>query len=249
MKKVLVLGCGPAGLLVAHAAMTQGHGVAIASKKEPSFIAGAQFLHTFIPGVTEPRPDGVVRFVKHGSETGYAGKVYGDPFAPTSWATYPEGEREVWNLRSVYERLWRLLENNIQNIKITPALLPVLLTEYDAVFSTVPAKVLFPEGKFDSRDVWIRQVHDTVPEMTLHYNGYPSAPWYRASNIFGNESLEFAQDPSGEVVKISKPTHASFENPYPHLHLFGRYGKWQKGVLVDDAYRDAVEVSNALHNM
>src|SRR5262245_15995908 len=82
--RVVVLGCGPAGLLAAHAASLYGCDVRILSIRQPSIISGAQFLHEHIPGVTGDI-DGHVLFMKAGTAGGYAKKVYGNSRIPTSW--------------------------------------------------------------------------------------------------------------------------------------------------------------------
>jgi threonine dehydrogenase-like Zn-dependent dehydrogenase len=50
--KVLVLGCGPAGLLAAERLEREGADVRIAAKKVKSIMPGAQYLHMSIGGVT-----------------------------------------------------------------------------------------------------------------------------------------------------------------------------------------------------
>lgn len=103
---IAILGCGPAGLLVAHAAKQRGHGYEIFSKKRPSVLGGAQYLHRHIEGLTPPKPEAMVEFRHLGTQAGYASKIYDDPTFRTSWDQFDEGIHEVWNLRSAYERLW-----------------------------------------------------------------------------------------------------------------------------------------------
>lgn len=248
-KQVLVLGCGPAGLLSAHAAYQAGHRVTIISKKQPSFIAGAQFLHTAIPDLTPEKPDGYITFIKLGDEDVYAQKVYSDPTVKTSWGAYDEGERGVWHLQKHYKALWDEWEDRIFDGSFSQDMCRVALSEFDAVFSTIPLKALFPQGKFYTEQVQILQEEACEPGEII-YSGSWDQKWYRASHIFGHAFTEYPASPSIEnATVISKPLRAEVTLPWKGMHFFGRYGKWQKGVLVDDAYREARDVSNALHGM
>src|SRR3546814_7896241 len=54
--KVLILGCGPAGLIAAHAAKRMDADFIVMSKARKSFMNGAQYLHAPIPGVSLAEP-------------------------------------------------------------------------------------------------------------------------------------------------------------------------------------------------
>ncbi|HEY7420289.1 MAG TPA: hypothetical protein VH593_34240, partial [Ktedonobacteraceae bacterium] len=84
MIRAVVLGCGPAGLLAAHACSLNGADVRIFSLKRPSYISGAQYLHQAIPGLSGA-PDGDIMITKVGTREGYAKKVYGNANKATSW--------------------------------------------------------------------------------------------------------------------------------------------------------------------
>jgi hypothetical protein len=65
---------------------------------------------------------------------------------------------------------------------------------------------------------------------------------YRSSNILGHKSTEY---PGNAIlthgVSVVKPVRAV--GAYPaDVCMVGRYGQWKKGVLVDDAYRDTLQV-------
>src|SRR4051794_36471109 len=103
---VAVLGCGPAGLLSAHAAILGGCDVLVYSIKQKSPMNGAQYLHSPIPELTSQDPDAIIRYAKVGTRAGYATKVYGHPEAPCSWDKFEEGPRPAWSLSDSYEELW-----------------------------------------------------------------------------------------------------------------------------------------------
>jgi Pyridine nucleotide-disulphide oxidoreductase len=103
MKEVVVLGCGPAGLIAAHAAIQSGCKVQVLSEKKKSALYGAQYLHEYIPGLEEHR-SGIIQYRYIGGESGYALKVYGDMSHPTSWMK--KKSHMGYDLRQIYSILW-----------------------------------------------------------------------------------------------------------------------------------------------
>lgn len=252
MTDVAVLGCGPAGLLAAHAAVTLGHRVTIYSQeRKPSAIGGAQFLHIPIPGLTRPEPDGFLTFRQMGNERGYARKVYGDPFAPTSWGAYPPGVYGVWNMQQAYDNLWERYHDLIVEKVVTWHSIKENLGGHDTIFSCIPAPVICPhrdelespDCKFTSQPVWISP-GGCLAEMTVVYSGNPDDAWYRTCNIFGHGFSEYPTERE-DARRIVKPLHTNCPGPEGVVRL-GRYGQWKKGVLIHDAY---IGASNALHRM
>jgi hypothetical protein len=121
MSEVAVIGCGPAGLLAAHAVALEGHTPVVFSKeaiKSPN--ARATFLQAPIPDLTSQEPDSTVRIGTIGSAEGYAQKVYGDPSRRTSWSRYSqERERGAWALAPVYADLWDLYQGSVREVEVT----------------------------------------------------------------------------------------------------------------------------------
>ena len=251
-KRIAVLGCGPAGLLAAHACQLSGNLVDIYSVYRPSPIGGAQFLHREIPGITDPSPDGKVYFVHVGSDVGYAIKVYGNAGAPTSWKEYHDGEHDVWNMRRAYARLWADYEKLIIDAPLDADRVDALVRSYDMVFSTIPLKAICrrpQEHTFDDQPVWISNEDRYTDDNQIVYNGLDPevAPWYRASKIFGVPGVEYPAPPVGiDAVRVSKPLRNDC-TCHPEVTLLGRYGKWQKGELIHHAYEGALKaISNAM---
>lgn len=240
-RQVAVLGCGPAGLLVAHAVRQAGFLPIIFSLKNKSPIGGAQFLHSHVPQITDPSPEAAVHINKWGEPEVYAKKVYGDPHAPTSWFEYDEGSYPIWNLRAAYDGLWGRYQARIINTQVTSDIIPGLLEQYRAVFSTIPKVALCFNGhQFVKQPVHISYGADPdIQDNTIVYNGNPEQDWYRQSMLFGTKGTEWAHKPNGvETVEVAKPLHNDCDC-WPQVKKFGRYGEWRKGLLVHHAYQDA----------
>lgn len=248
--QVAILGCGPSGLLAAHAVALQGWEPVIFSRKLKSQIGGAQYVHEHIPGVTPQNPEAQVTFVKEGTREGYAEKVYGDPSAPCSWDLWDVGERPMWSMHSMYERLWAEYADLIYDVEITPG---KPFGQFDLVISSIPAMNLChnPAHQFRRAMVWIGQTAARhCPDDTIIYNGEPNIRWYRTSRLFGFEASESMSpipwvDPSAKTVQGFKPTENNCDCS-PHIHRVGRFGQWRKGVLVHDAFKQTVEIIESM---
>lgn len=245
--KVAVLGCGPAGLLAAHAVQIAGLSPDIFSVYKPSPIGGAQFLHRAIPGITDEEPDGKVYFVHVGTEMGYAQKVYGHPEAPTSWDAYRDGEHDVWNMRRAYARLWAGYEDKIIDGALDADKVEAISRSYPLTLSTVPLKAICGQRhEFTGQDVWITEEDRFTDENMIVYNGLSEAPWYRASRIFGVSGVEYPSEMAAvslwpkSPVRITKPLKNNC-TCHPEVTMLGRYGKWQKGELIHHAYEGALK--------
>ncbi len=247
--KVVVLGCGPAGLLSAYAVEEAGHEVTILSKKEPSWIGGAQYLHRPVESLT-----GIaghrLRYLKLGDRDGYAEKVYGDRSAPCSWAEF--GERDEiygYPLQPVYQRLYNMYESKISNVVVGPLSIERLVDDFDLVISSIPRPALCRLGvggvhTFRSRSIAIKdQFAGLDINNLIVYSGRPEDSWYRMSNLWGHQSVEFAAPATGLANGV-KPLghdcdcHRDFDE---RLLFVGRFGRWEKGVLISDAYGEVRE--------
>jgi hypothetical protein len=262
--KVLIFGCGPAGLLAAEAVKMSGHEAVILSQSyQPSPIGGAQYLHEHIEGVTSSEPDGLVHFHKVGTGQGYAKKVYGNKLAPTSWSIFPEGEFPCWNLASLYSRLHKDWMDSVSIVHINKVWLDAFEEEFanqfDLTISTIPASVLCtnPEHTFPAVKVAFeatKYADRNLGDNFIYYSGDPNDPWYRWSNIFGQGWKEYAlndvpQDRPRVVFEGVKPLNTDCDCR-PRIVRAGRFGEWKKGRLVHHAYfktLDALEIVNALH--
>lgn len=240
---VYVLGCGPAGLLAAHAVALAGHEPVILSKKVKSQIGGAQYLHSEIPGVASTQEATPIVFTKWGCRSGYAKKVYGDPEMKTSWEVYKEGPHLIWNMRQAYDRLWEEYHNQIEDAELNPASVEMLAAGH-FVISTIPKIATCPnpaDYDWHQQPVWIRYGEDVSDCEARPYeiimSGDEEDVWYRQSNLFGWKGVEFPCEVGGSV-KIQKPISTTYPGVPGVLHL-GRYGEWRKAVLVHEVFHRA----------
>lgn len=238
MKRVLVLGCGPAALIAAQAAKECGADVRLYSvSKTKSVIYGAQFLYEPIPGVCESSPDGMLHNIFLGDVEVYRKKIYGDPTIRTTWDNKNQVETEpVWSLEYAYSVLWDRFQHLIEEQEASCHNLYEMLNDgWDYVFSSVPLPVLCKkryEHVFPKYQVRIlRQSHQQrlMPgESNLCiYNGLPEDTWFRFSHMFGrNGGFEMPSwNMADGSVLISKPQQATCDC-WPEVTRIGRYGAW-----------------------
>lgn len=268
-KSVAVLGCGPSGLLAAHAAGLCGWDFRIFSKKQKSSLHGAQYLHAAIPGLDCGTPH-MVEYKLNGSPEQYRHKVYGPDWDGT---VSPEDYWEAhyaWDIRRVYDMLWHKYQNEITNWEfggstgnqrwITKAL---GLDRYDLVISTVPRTIWDSDNShFERTTIWALGDTD-MPRVDPAYRPAPftvfceadhRVSWYRVSNIFGYCTVEWPYDPLKRLQSrltlrpphkgasaVTKPLRYTGNAAPDFVHL-GRYGAWQKGVLTSDCFFEAMKV-------
>lgn len=256
MIKIGILGCGPAGLLAAHAAALAGFSPAVLSKKAPSYIGGAQYMHGPIPFVTPTEAEGEVSFHMMGTEEGYAEKVYGQGAnlpGTTSFTEFDDNPvRPAWDLRAMYRRLWSLYENRVIDVgALTPSGLNEIVDsgDFDLVVSTIPLKALCWTGQPIEEPVfhWFHEQKVLVSPKPLHgeadnvivYDGTDERSWYRSSRVFGEGGTEWsthvARPPLPGLAEVSKPIRTNCDC-WPDVIKLGRYGQWSKGVLVHHAF-------------
>lgn len=261
MSRVLVFGCGPAGLMATQAAAANGHDVIVVSKKRKSEMFGCQYLHRPIPGVT--RDDSVhVSYELRGTEEGYRKKVYGPQRVTTSPESL-ETSHMAWDLRDTYDTLWLMYGRYVQDEVVSPTALRDIFNHYkpDITFSTLPAPALCMEPTlhtFSSQMVWAigdapeRGIFAPNPlglnENMIVCNGEPDVAWYRSANVFGYHTLEYSallrKPPINGIAAVDKPLKTNCDC-WPQVKRLGRFGKWQKGVLSHEAYEDAKRVLSA----
>lgn len=251
--RVLVLGCGPAGLISAYAAQREFNAeVTILSVKRPSQLYGCQYLHEPIPGILEHGDGRTVDYMMAGDAEGYRAKVYGSLTPPVSPQQYA-GDHMAWDIRLAYQRLWDMFEDRITNVRIFPADIVPMLSHYmpDKVVSSVPAPVLCQLGErhaFSSVKCWaigdapdqkVKEVIWAPPPFTVICNGNADVSWYRACNVFGYTTVEWPghkkRPPVEGVVEFHKPLSTDCDC-MPSILRVGRYGMWQKGILSHEAY-------------
>lgn len=260
--RVAVLGCGPAGLMAAHAATIQGHDVKIFSELRKSEMFGAMYLHKPIPGISPEEPEFIVDVIKTGTAQGYSKNVYGHEDAPSSWNNIERGPNPAWNLALAYNLLWDLYRDRIEDMIVEPAILGEIKAAHGVVFSTIPLKALCtdPDHIFAAKQIWVihgpAEPHHAALGSMMYYNGYTLTEggfeWYRYSLINGYAAWEFSHErtklhawKNQRVSTGQKPLGTSCTCAYGIIRL-GRFGTWSKNVLSHHAFERAMEHLDAL---
>jgi hypothetical protein len=250
VKRVMVLGCGPAGLFAAQTATELGAQVLIYSKYRRSEMFGEQYLHQPIPGLSV-RNGFEVTYTLEGSLEEYLRKVYGDEMPDNVTVNSLEGTFPAWDIRQTYAAAWVRFRDRIQPVEnINTAWLDRQLLRAgwggipDAIISTIPAPALC-DAKHDFlvRDVWA--IGDApergvfAPRLTepnvIRYNGTKDSGWYRASVIADYAAVEWPVDsapPLEGVSRVAKPIKTNCdclqEELGDSLIRIGRYGAWSR---------------------
>ena len=134
-----------------------------------------------------------------------------------------------------------------------------LSTLYDMVISTVPRTIwkvageefIFSEGWAlgEAPENGMFCPFTTENDNEIICDGTEEHSWTRLSRVFGYTTIEWphhaSKPPLGGVTKVIKPLRymQSSQTPNPTrdwLHV-GRYGQWEKGVVVTDAYHQVKE--------
>lgn len=248
--KVLILGCGPAGMMAAHAASGVGADFIVMSKRRKSWMEGAQYLHKPIPGVSTS-PAFRISYQLSGDADGYREKVYGKDSGVEVSPESLVGIHNAWDIREAYDRLWGMYNSAVQDMDIDHQILKSLITTWnpDVTISTIPAQVLCRDAshEFEFSEIWsTNELECALSDDTVLCNGNPRFKWYRASKIQGHTNTEWPYDqyPSkynGRIWRVTKPISTTC-NCFPHVHRMGRYGKWTKGVLSHHAWEEAYDL-------
>lgn len=262
--KVLILGCGPAGLMAAQAVEdATPHDkqvlVGIASRKQKSPLYGAQYLHRPIPGHTEN--DGrQVDYLLRGDPMEYRNKVYGMGWTGSVSPEDMEESHTAWDIRQTYDSLWEKWEHAITDTDITPYGLKQMIVgmEPDIVISSIPRQALCEGG--DRTAHFFNQIEVVAagdapelgidigkmyrcPDETIICSGNDLTAWYRMSRVFGHTTVEWPGSiervPITSAARVSKPLNTNCDC-WEGLMFVGRYGRWEKGVLSDSAYYDVL---------
>lgn len=255
---VAIVGSGPAGAIAAWACHLQGVTAhVISNTATPSALPGAQYLHRpfVLPGNVKVDPV-TITYAKMGKREDYAMKIYGDHFDPgqTSWDLFPAGRIYGWPLRKIYEMLYGAMALTIE--EVDRDVMGELLRTYDVVFNSAPAALFTIRDstpvEVKTERVWIRTMRADYQEPghgLIVYEGSLSVPHYRYSFLEGKEAWEYPESWGGGsgATLVSKPLSINKPPMDPRIIPVGRYGKWQKGVLVDSVFGEVSEHVRKIH--
>lgn len=246
--KVLVLGCGPAGLMAAHAAAIHGDDVIVFSKARKSHMRGAQYLHRPIPLMTSADPFSV-SYVLRGSADAYRAKIYGPDYrGPVSPEDLTE-RHDAWDIRQTYDLLWNTYGGYVKNVAFTHGDDVQEILQWanpDIAISTVPAKLICQDDShaFSYEEIWSNDMEVVnTPDNTVICNGEKAPAWYRSARIQDHTTVEWPNwsRPPMAVHNVVKPLKTTC-TCLPRLHRMGRYGKWEKGVLSHTAFEETARL-------
>ena len=240
---IAVLGCGPAGLIAAHAVESLGHTVHIISNKAKSVIPGSQHLQAVIPGLTPHYPEYTVEFVRLGTAEGYARKVYGDPTHPCGWEAY-RGLHPSWSVYNAYDILWERYEARVLEADIDKSVIPEIIKEYDRVVTTLPQHSIcsrIGDHWFEGVPYYIKPLEIPIDDHNREvvvWNGLPDDHWYRWSILGERCSIE-STTPMEGALEGRKAIYNNCDC-YPEVLRVGRWAKWRHGVLLHHVYTDVM---------
>lgn len=261
---VAVLGCGPSGLLAAHACALKNIPFVILSPYQKSKLGGAQFSHVPIPGIHEAEDAQILRYLIRGDAEAYHKKVYGNQMVEfVSFSNVKNGlEVPAWSLSDMYDQLWTKYQERIVDFTIEPVRVQGLMSTFDLIVSSAPANKMClgisnPGVQHQFRSQAIRILNEaldsSLPDNVILYDGTTEHSYYRMSRIFGVGSTEWssfsAVPPGHDLVTVNKPLWTNCDChigkhqdpsgvPYGVLRV-GRFGAWSKGKLSFHAF-DAV---------
>lgn len=265
--RVAVLGCGPSGLVAAHAAKMAGATVEIFSTKIKSALYGAQYLHAPIPLISNYEASVPIQYKLMGSAEDYRRKVYGDRVVQVSPNQLGE-DHLAWDIRDAYDRLWALYEHQIFNSKIDYYTVRdvILIGNWDRIYSSIPAPAICGRPgthKFEHAVVWANgdapDLGHFVPEAftdlgadIIICDGTNRNSWYRYSNVFGHRTIEWPENHGNQASFYAASVRKPISNDCrcwmaePRIKRVGRYGAWRKGILVHEVFdwvsRDLAEL-------
>lgn len=257
---VAIFGCGPSGLLAAHACYLWQVPFVIFSRKQKSTLGGAQFSHRMIPGITDPDPEVMLTYEVVGDADTYHRKVYGSERVPfVSFANVEDGQQvPAWNLIRMYDRLWERYEANIVNINLDWLQMEKFYTAFDLVITSVPAPILCQATvdmnvphTFKQQTVRISNeaLDPNLPDNVIRYDGSEDHSYYRMSRIFGVGSTEWGAGtptpPIPNLKTVNKPIGTNCDC-HPLALRVGRFGTWDKGQLTFHAYLATLDALSGL---
>lgn len=249
---VVILGCGPAGLIAAQGALDAGaDDITIISRARKSDLFGAQYLHEPIPGIDCGEPV-QVSYSLQGDPMDYRLKVYGDLWDGTVSPEDLQESHEAWDIRAAYDRLWDKFGNAVYDVNLSPGFIINLDQSAELIISSVPRPLTCIMGHaFQSTMIYAAgdaprlgiKVPYTCSRNSVICNGYREVSWYRLSNIFDHTTVEWPGSlkmppPVATAGEVIKPLRTNCDC-LPNIVHVGRYGRWEKGVLSHQSYSDA----------
>lgn len=169
--------------------------------------------------------------------------------------TFPSSgriETAAYNPVEVLEQL-QPLGCKITLGKFSDSEIEKLSQQYDYTFVTFPLQQSKREDKLVPYWLWLLKNQTvSLPNMVI-YNGTTVFPWTRYSYYWGVHMWEYChltlEQPlcpaiGAEVRRIADiaPGVKEYTSPFPKMALVGRWARWNKEVLAQDAYAQANKI-------
>lgn len=241
--KVIVIGCGPAGLAAAHAAVGLGAEVQVIAPRQMSPQNGPLLLQRPIPGINTDHPDGTIhQRVIGGSILDYRYKLYGDINIGINGDILAKCYH-AWDHRATYNTLWGMYSGLITDRKVQPEELSSINRQCDLVVSTANAlSMCFNRHIHDFNYVEVaitpEYSYPDQPDNTIIFNAGGEFEWVRSSRVFGVPVTEWHPNNAPTKARfITKPISTDCDC-YPHVLRTGRFGAYRNETWIDTAYYD-----------
>lgn len=249
--RAAVIGCGPAGLAAAHAAIGLGADVTVYAPKRKTPQRGPVLMQRALPGINTEQPDGYIRqIVIGGSILDYRLKLYGDVNIAINGDILEHGY-PAWRVTDTYDSLWDRYHELVVDTKIYKCDLVDFVDMYDLVVNTAPAPFFCLQKHdfvFKEIEVVTRTSYPDQPPNTIIFNAYPDIPWVRSSLVFGAGMTEYDLGKGPEdSITIKKPLRHNC-GCHPRVLRTGRMGSWHNQTWIDTAYFDTYQVVVSMLN-
>jgi hypothetical protein len=249
--RIAVIGCGPAGLAAAHAAVGLGTDVTVYAPKKKTPQRGPILMQRALPGINTTQPDGYIRqIVIGGSVLDYRKKLYGDVNVAINGDILAHGY-PAWQVPETYDALWNLYHDLIVDITVNNRDLDDFTDMFDLVINTAPAPFFCTQRHdfiFKEIDIVQRTSYPGQPPNTIIFNAYADLSWVRSSRVFGAEITEYdLGDGPRDAMIIKKPLRHNC-NCHPLVFRTGRFGNWHNETWIDSAYFDVYRIITSMQN-
>lgn len=256
-KTVAILGTGMAGLLAGKAVLELGmQPVLFDMDYSKKTLKGLHYLHHHcnmeLPLIHINNyiiDDGAYPEMSIGER--YCQKVFGEvnETARNNSITTLQPSETVYCMQTAYNTLYEAMQQHFhyEEVKVTKDFAMQCAEEFDAVVSTIPLNILFPDAKCKSEQVWCSQnfpktlVNHELSQNCVVYNVNEDESWYRASRVAGTTWTEFVEKPEDVAcfpVNKIVTEDISLEDVFEQtgIILGGRYGAWNRKELAHDIY-------------
>lgn len=258
--EVVILGSGISGLLSAWACERNGRDFVLFDKGPiealPRMVEGCVYLHDSCGLEEHIRTQVLTTHVLpvKGVPTDELSRLYhrkiwgGIPYEPNSLDRLDWAPIEVYSMNDALRYLHDRYCGSLTIASIGRSDVDEWLRDGKRVISTVPLRVLFDDLDLVAKPLWTFQSAvdgGAGSSAWTVYNVDPEVAWYRMTSMFGNFSVEFIRPPTGswrvhKFAKIITYDATELDAYHPDLMLTGRWGRWERGFLSHQTYREVL---------